>query len=172
MRISSGVAESFPLVRYTVPMHPPKVQDSEVKAVIRALTAGDTLPSGAAVREALHDRYGSRGGVTRIYRLLTDERRRLTPPPAPGSIEMLQAELKAMQGRAERAEERELAHQDRWAIEIDQLRQKLIALEPLAHQAHIARETSESLRHRLQAAEQRTALLEQQLIEIQARPEA
>jgi hypothetical protein len=152
-------------------MHPPKVQDSEVKAVIRALTAGDTLPSGAAVREALHDRYGSRGGVTRIYRLLTDERRRLTPPPAPGSIEMLQAELKAMQGRAERAEERESSHQTRWAMEIDQLRQKLTALEPLAHHARIDREMNERLRLQLQAAERRASLLEQQLIEIQALPQ-
>jgi hypothetical protein len=169
MTISIGVAESFPLIRYTAAMYPPRVSNAEVKAVIRTIATTNALPSGAAVRRALETRYESRGGVARIYRLLAEERRRLTPPVEPGSVESLAQELQAMQGRAERAEERESSHQNRWAAEIDQLRQKVAALEPLAHQARIKHETSEHLRHRLQAAEQRAARLEQQLIEIQAR---
>jgi hypothetical protein len=150
-------------------MYPPKVSTADVRAVIRTLSAGTALPSGAAVRAALHARYGSRGGVSRIYRLLADERRRLAPPLVQGDRESLREQLQAMQGRAERAEERELAHQDRWAIEIDQLRQKVAALEPLAHQARIDRENNERLRQQLQSAERRAALLEQQLIDAQAR---
>ena len=57
-------------------MYPPKVEDKEVLAVIRDLSGGGALPSGAAVRAALARRYGSRGGVTRIYRLLASERTR------------------------------------------------------------------------------------------------
>jgi len=150
-------------------MHPPKASDAEVVAVIRTLSVGNALPSGAALRAALKIRYGSRGGVARIYRLLGEERRRLKPPAQPGSVDSLRQELMVMQGRAERAEERELAHQSRWAMEIDQLRQKVAALEPLAHQARVDRELNERLRQQLQAAEQRTARLEQQLIQIQSR---
>lgn len=148
-------------------MFPPKVSAADVRALIRDLRVGETLPSGAAVRRALEARFGCRGGVGRIYRLLDDERRRLTPtppPPAPGSIETLQAELKAMQGRAERAEERELAHQDRWAMEIDQLRQRLAALEPVVRQARTALEVNDRLRQQLTAAERRASFFEQQLI--------
>jgi len=145
-------------------MHPPKVSNAEVRAVIRALTAGDTLPSGAAMRRALRDRYGSPGGVARIYALLAEERRRRTPPATPDDTESLRQALRAMQSRAERAEERELAHQSRWANEIDQLRQKLLTLESIAHQARVDRELNERLRLQLHAAEQRSARLEEAMI--------
>ena len=157
-------AESFPLVRYTAAMHPPRVSNAEVRAVIRELMVGKTLPSGAAVRATLDARFGSRGGVARIYRLLADKRRRLTLPPEPGSVEALQRELQAMRERAERAEDRERAHQTHWAEEVDRLRMKVQALEPLAHHGRIAGEGSDLLRHQLHAAEQRAARLEEQLI--------
>jgi len=131
--------------------------------VIRELTVDKALPAGAAVRRALESRFGSRGGVARIYRLLAEEGVRLTPPPESGSVEALQHELKAMRGRAERAEEREKAHQTRWAEEIDQLRLRVARLEPIAQQASASQESNEFLRRQLQAAERRAALLEQQL---------
>ncbi len=125
---------------------------------------GNTLPSGAAVRATLDARFGSRGGVARIYRLLADERARLTPPPEPGSVEALQRELQALRERAERAEAREEAHQTHWAGEVDQLRMKLLGLEPQTIQGQRDREGTELLRHQLHAAEQRAARLEEQLI--------
>jgi hypothetical protein len=145
-------------------MHPPRVSSAEVRAVIRELMVGKTLPSGAAVRATLDARFGSRGGVERIYRLLADERRRLTLPPEPGSVEALQRELQAMRERAERAEDRERAHQTHWGMEIDRLRMKLQALEPQAIQGRRDREGTELLRHQLHAAEQRAAELEEQLL--------
>jgi hypothetical protein len=159
-------AESFPLVRYTVGMHSPRVSDAEVRAVIRELTVDKTLPAGAAVRRALESRFGSRGGVTRIYRLLAEEGVRLTPPPNLSSVEALQRELEALRHRAECAEDREEAHQTRWAEEIDRLRLKVAALEPVAHQTRIIRDTNELLRHQLQAAELRAAALDQQLVRL------
>src|ERR1019366_7286745 len=106
----------------------------------------------------------SGGGVTRIYRPLAEEGVRLTPPPNPSSAEALQRELQAMRSRAERAEHREEAHQTRWAEEIDRLRRQVEALEPVAHQARIVRDTNELLRHQLQAAQLRAARLEAQLM--------
>jgi hypothetical protein len=145
-------------------MHPPRVSNAEVRAVIRELTVGKTLPSGAAVRATLDARFGSRGGVARIYRLLADERRRLTPPPESGSVEALRRELQAMRERAERAEDREMAHQSHWAEEVDRLRMKVQALELLAHRGRMTGEGSDLLRHQLHAAEQRAARLEEQLM--------
>ena len=57
-------------------MYPPKVDDEDVLRVIRELTRDGKLPSGASVRQTLAQRHGSRGGVTRIYRLLQGERGR------------------------------------------------------------------------------------------------
>ena len=157
-------AESFPLVRYTAAMHPPRVNDAEVRAVIRELTVENFPPAGAAVRRALESRFGSRGGVTRIYRLLAEEGVRLTPPPNVSSVEALQRELEALRQRAERAEDREEAHQTRWAEEVDRLRRQVAALEPVAQQARIGRDTAELLRHQLQAAQLRAAQFEAQLM--------
>jgi hypothetical protein len=150
-------------------MHPPRVTDAEVRATIRKLTVDSTLPSGAAVRAALQTRFKSRGGVARIYRLLADERSRLTPPPAPGSVDALQCEVQALRAKLARAEEREDAHQMRWAAEIDQLRMKLAALEPFAQQGRATHASDELLRRQLQAAERRAAALEQQLYELTRR---
>jgi hypothetical protein len=162
-------AESFPLVRYTHVMYPPRVSNSKVRALIREMTVGRTLPSGAAIRTELDKRFASRGSVARIYRLLAEERVRLTPAPLPGSVEALQRELEVVRERLARAEEREYTHQSRWAEEVDQLRLKLAALEPLAQQGRLSQDSDGLLRHRLQAAEHRAAAFEQQLYEITRR---
>ena len=154
---------------YIAAMYPPRVTDAEVRTMIRKLTVGNTLPSGATIRKALNERFKSRGGVARIYRLLADERSRLTPPPAPGSIEDLQHEVQELRAKLARAQEREDAHQMRWAAEVDQLRMQLAALEPLGQQRRAAGESDELLRRQLQAAERRAAALEQQLYELTRR---
>lgn len=155
-------AESFPFVGYTGTVYPPKVSSAEVRVVIRELMVGKTLPSGAALRAALAARFGSRGGVARIYRLLAEERQRLMPIPEPGSVEALQREVQALRERAERAEHREEAHQSHWAEEVDRLRMQVLG--PLALQGRMASAGSDLLRHQLHAAEQRAARLEEQLM--------
>lgn len=149
-----------------MPMYPPRVSTPEVRALIRQLTRGTQLPSGAAVRAALQTQFGSRGGVARIYRLLAEERLRLVPPPQLGSIEALQLELRVLREKLTRAEEREDAHQLRWAAEVDRLRLTVATLEPLVQQANAARASIDLLRHQLRAAEQRAASLEQQLMAV------
>jgi hypothetical protein len=144
-------------------MRPPHVSDAQVLTIIRDLSVGTALPAGEAVRRALQVRFGRRGGVARIYRLLAAEQSRISAPP-PGSIESLQQDLHTLRARAERAEERERAHQTRWLMEIDRLRQRLKELEPLAARQG-QREPTELLRQQLWAAEQRAADLETQLLE-------
>lgn len=111
MRVRTSAELLFPLLMACAITHAESIPlVHERNAIIRGLTADGALPSGVAVREALQLRFGSRCGVTRIYRLLAKERRRQAPRPPPDSTETLQAQLTEMQGRAERAEERERAH--------------------------------------------------------------
>jgi hypothetical protein len=147
-------------------MYPPRVSDAEVRSTITELTVGSALPSGAAVRAALAARFDSRGGVARIYRLLSQERIRLQPKMEPGSAQALQAELQALRDKLARAEEREDRHQARWAEEVDRLRQQVMTLEPLARQTLVGRESAELLRHQLQASQLRVSTLEQQILQL------
>ena len=149
------------------PMYPPHVSDQAIQATIRELMEEGRLPSGAKLRAVLKARFGSPGGVSRVYRLLSNTRTRIAPPPpriAPPA-EADEGELRAVRERAERAEQREEAHQTRWAMEVDQLRMKVAVLEPLAHEARVAQEAALLLRRQLRAAEARVAALEQQLLE-------
>ena len=145
-------------------MYPPHVSDLTIRTLIKELTKGDRLPSGAALRAALRKRHGCSGGVTRIYRLLAQARPKPTPPAA---IEQqkLEHELRSLRQSAQLAEHREQAHQTRWAMEVDQLRQKVTALEPIAAQATRALENAELLRRQLYAAHVRIAALEQELLD-------
>ena len=145
-------------------MYPPHVSDLTIRTLIKELTQGDRLPSGAALRATLRKRHGCSGGVTRIYRLLAQARPKPTHPEA---IEQqkLEHELHSLRQSAQLAEHREQAHQTRWAMEVDQLRQRVTALEPLAAQATRALENAELLRRQLYAAHIRIAALEQELLD-------
>ena len=150
-------------------MYPPHVTDDEIRTVIRELAVGERLPSGALLRAVLKQRFGSPGGVTRIYRLLSKAHAKISVVRNVDAAEVLERELQAMRERAERAEKREEAHQSRWAGEVDQLRLKVAAFEPQAQQARKALDSVGLLKRQLQAAEARIAMLEQQLIEANGR---
>ena len=145
-------------------MHPPHVSDLTVRSLIKELSRGDRLPSGATLRAALRQRYGSSGGVTRIYRLLAQARPKPVSPAAADNAK-LESEVRSLRRSAQLAEHREEVHQTRWALEVDQLRQRVTALEPLATQATRALETAELLRRQLYAAHVRIATLEQELLD-------
>lgn len=149
-------------------MYPPHVSDLAIGALIRELTHGDRLPSGAALRATLRQRYGYSGGVTRIYRLLTQAR---TKPVAleVAEAERLEQEVRSLRQSAQLAEHREQAHQSRWALEVDRLRQRIAVLEPLAVQATRSLENAEWLRRQLYAANVRIAALEQELLDKNSR---
>jgi hypothetical protein len=145
-------------------MYPPKVEDKEVLAVIRDLSGGGALPSGAAVRAALARRYGSRGGVTRIYRLLASERtRRGTTTLSAVGAGLLEQENRNLRELLQHQRQREDAHQAHWNREVGRLRERVNALEPLVQQAAAHGEVSEALKQQVQGAETRAGQLEVQL---------
>jgi hypothetical protein len=133
---------------------PVQVTDGQVLALIRELTAAGGTPSGVRLRDELRRRFGVRGGVARIYRLLRE-----AGEGARGFD--LQHELETTRERARLAEHREEAHQRHWAREVDQLRTRLVEAERLAAQARVLEEQNLELRRRLQSAELRLAAVEQ-----------
>jgi len=146
-------------------MYPPKVEDKEVLALIRELSVGGALPSGAAVRAALARRYRSRGGVTRIYRLLASERaRRGTTAFSAVGIGLLEQENRNLRELLQHQRQREDAHQTYWNRQVGLLRERVSALEPLVQQA-AARggAVAEALRKEVQGSEIRAGQLEVQL---------
>lgn len=145
-------------------MYPPHASDLAIKALIQELSQGEHLPSGATLRTAMKERFGTRGGVARVYRLLSEARPK-REPPAVAELNRLERELRAAREVARLAEHREEAHQTRWAMEVDQLRQRVAALEPLALQTQSALDAAELLRRQLYAAHVRITTLEQQLFE-------
>ena len=149
-------------------MYPPRVSDQEIKLVIRDLTVEDRLPSGAQLRSVLRARFGSRGGVSRIYRLLAHERgaQKRVVAAAQDDVGKLLREVESLRKAVQLAEYREQAHQSRWAMEVDRLRQQVAGLEPLALKTKAAMDTAELLRHQLHAAHVRIAVLEQQVIDV------
>jgi hypothetical protein len=110
---------------------PQKITDEAILVIIRELSLPHRSPSGTAVRQELHTRFGIRAGTERIYRLLK------SPPPPSSPVDLSSAtdqiaeltrERDAARQRAELAEYRERATQDRTALQIDDLRQRLKAL--------------------------------------------
>ena|ERR1700722_10246900 len=107
---------------------PQQVSDEAIVAIIEELRLPHRAPNGVAVREQLRARFGVRASTQRVYRLLK------APPPAPPPMDPdsaarriaeLTLERDAAIRRAELAEYREQATQDRTASQIDALRQRL-----------------------------------------------
>ena len=148
-------------------MRPPILSEQAIRAAIRELASSGERITGVAVRELLLARYGARGGVTRIYRLLAEardeerERGARTPGEAPASRSDESRE--AALARADLAEHRERAHQERWARETDALRARLAEAEQAAREVEIARRRVTELARALASAQARIAKLEQAL---------
>jgi len=152
-------------------MYPPHVTDQDITLLIKELTVGDRPPSGARLRAALQERFGSRGGVSRIYRLLAAASANQSVPQSitRGDVGRLHHELESLREALKLADYREQTHQSRWAMEVDRLRQQVATMEPLALKTKAALDTAELLRHQLHASHVRIAALEQQLLDAQAK---
>ena len=146
-------------------MRPPLLSDEVIRAAVRDIEASGGRVTGVRVRELLAARFGSRGGVSRIYRQLAElraeargasERRPAAVAPSP-SDESREAAI----ARADLAEHRERAHQERWARETDALRTRITALEQAAREVEYAERRSLELTRALATAQARIAALEQ-----------
>jgi hypothetical protein len=130
------------LVRYTRCVNL-KLSDRTLQQVCRELMAGNPALSGRRLRAVLRQRFGGPCRTDRVYalwRLIRAEQVRAASDgtglpdrselmrqieQAQRRIGELERSLLDAEQRALRAEERERIHQDRWAQEIDLLRQQL-----------------------------------------------
>ena len=107
---------------------PLKLTDGQIEILCRDLIARHHAPlSVRALRRALRERFGACGRTERVFAIW----RRLTRPDTPSTHvtdderQHWQARLTTAEQRARLAEERETAHQDRWASEVVELRTQL-----------------------------------------------
>jgi len=112
------------------------LSDRDIRRTCRQLLANQPRVTGRQLRRVLKDHYESVGNTERIFKIWREESAAHAEQgravPVPVDIQQLLARLAAAEAtaeeqrrRAERAELREEAHQDRWALEIDTLRQQI-----------------------------------------------
>jgi hypothetical protein len=114
-----------------------RLLDRQIRLTCRELMSGNTRVSGRTLRRTLRERYGAAGKTDRVFRIWREEisaaaeAARHQPPVEVSELQrrLVDAERTAAdnKARAELAELREQAHQDRWAMEIDALRQAALA---------------------------------------------
>ncbi len=139
-----------------------RLTEHRIRSTCRELLNGEARVSGRAVRRALRDQFGAVGKTDRVFQIWRQEVQALGAEPASegatdsGQLQqkLLAAEVVAAeaQARAERAEFREQAHQDKWAMEIDGLREQLRAQPKYAAQIRALQEQVLKLTVELQAA--------------------
>jgi hypothetical protein len=113
--------------------------------VCRELLRGGQPVSHRDLRQVLRERFGATGKTARVLRIWREESERVAaakrPDVRPQNVQMLSVDVRELQERliqaeaqagefrvrAELAELREQSHQERWALEIDQLREELRA---------------------------------------------
>jgi hypothetical protein len=122
-----------------------RISDVRLRGVCRELLRAGRPVSHRVLRQILYERFGATGKTARVLRVWREESASQVEaatqpndrPPAPAlpiDVQQLQERLKQAEAhaaeqsaRAEVAELREQSHQDRWALEIDRLREQLRA---------------------------------------------
>jgi hypothetical protein len=112
-----------------------RLSDHSIRSTCRELLKGSGQVSGRRLRRELRERFGYAGRTARVFAIWREETVAESRPPvsnAPEDTADLQRRLAAAEAhaaenltRAERAEYREMAHQDHWALQIDRLREQL-----------------------------------------------
>jgi hypothetical protein len=114
-----------------------RLSDQRIRATCRALVAAHAgRVSGRQLRAELRKRFGAVGKTARVFQIWREvvfPDVPLSTPLSPalpvevaelqGRMVVAEAAAAEMLARAERAEYREQAHQERWAAEVDSLRQ-------------------------------------------------
>jgi hypothetical protein len=143
-------------------MRPPLLSEESIRTAIREIAASGERVTGVSVRGLLSSRYGARGGVARIYRLVHEAQAAPRDSPASrarGPV-LSRESREAALARADLAEQRERVHQERWARETDALRTRLARAEAAAHDGEIAKQRVVDLSRALASAQARIAALE------------
>ena len=121
-----------------------RLPEHRIRSTCRELLASGAPVTGRALRQALRERFGVVGRTAHVFQILREEAIKTSkiaiPPDAADlklQLQLAEAAAAENQARAERAEYREQAHQEHWAVEIDRLREQLRA------QPHYAAEIRE-----------------------------
>jgi hypothetical protein len=156
---------------------PPQLPDAQIRAVIDELRAGRAQPTGTELRAELARRFGHRGGVSRIYRLLRESAQVARPPSPmtvpspyptePDDLTRLREELRLATERAELAELREESHLNRWANEIHELREQAQTYRAAAQRLPLLERELQDRSRELAAAYHRISEIEAQLLRLQ-----
>jgi hypothetical protein len=111
-----------------------RLSEARIRATCRELMAKQGLVSGRALGTELRARFGAVGKTERVFRIWREEIAATVPPVMPADLAELRQRLAVAEAaaaenlaRAQRAEYREQAHQDKWAMEVDQLRSQVRA---------------------------------------------
>ena len=115
-----------------------RLTDFQIRSTCRALLKGRTTISGRQLRRELNDRFGAVGKTERVFQIwreaMAERTRDAVIGALPTDVAELQRRLQAAESeaaanlkRAELAEYREQAHQDHWALKLDELRRELEA---------------------------------------------
>jgi hypothetical protein len=121
-----------------------RLSEQRIRSTCRELIAKRGGVTGRGLREELRRRFGAVGKAERVFAIWREEVAAAanTEPviSAPVVSEEYKRRLEAAEEaaaenlrRAERAESREQAHQDQWALEVDRLRQELKAARGESH---------------------------------------
>jgi hypothetical protein len=113
-----------------------RLSEIQIRGTCRELVARGKAVSGRRLRRELETRFGHVGNTARVFQIWREETRVRSPmdasPALPADVVELQRRLELAEtsasdnlARAERAEYREQAHQDHWAMEVDRLRQEV-----------------------------------------------
>ena len=108
-----------------------RLSEQCIRSTCRELIAKHGDVSGRRLREELRQRFGAVGKTERVFAIWREE---VAAPAVPADYAELEARLTAAQAeaaenlaRAQSAEFREQALQDKWAIEVELLRTELQA---------------------------------------------
>lgn len=120
-----------------------RLSERQIRATCRELLGRKTRLSGRALCGELRTRFGAVGKTERVFAIWREEMTAKAEMEAPANVPAIPADMVELERRvkvaeaaaaenlrrAELAEYREQAHQERWALEVDRLRQRLRAQE-------------------------------------------
>jgi hypothetical protein len=109
-----------------------RLSEPRIRAICRELLRSEGKVSGRRLCQELRRRFGAVGKTERVFAIWREE---VAAKAVPVDVADLKQRLAAADAaaaenlaRAERAEYREQAHQDKWAMEVDRLRQEIRAM--------------------------------------------
>jgi hypothetical protein len=118
-------------IRHNIRIVNHRLSEQRIRSTCRELIAKHGGVSGRRLREELRQRYGAVGKTERVFAIWREE---VVAPAVPADHAKVQARLAAAQAeaaeylaRAQSAEFREQANQDKWAMEVYRLRMELKA---------------------------------------------